>query len=60
MESRISLSPLPPVGAEVDRRAQTFGISCIQVKKIYLPNIPVLTFKKGQNSQELNRNVNVL
>lgn len=60
IENSISLKPLLPMGSEVDRRAQTLGILCIQLITIYPQNIPSLTFKKGQNSQELNRNVNVL
>lgn len=60
IENSISLKPLLPMGSEVDRRAQTLGILCIRLITIYPQNIPSLTFKKGQNSQELNRNVNVL
>lgn len=52
IENSISLNPLPPMGSEVDRRAQTLGILCSQLITIYLQNIPPLTFKKGQNSQE--------
>lgn len=48
------------MGSEVDRGAQIVGILCIQLITMYLQNIPSLTFKKGQNSRELNRNVNVL
>lgn len=60
IENSILLNPSPPMASDEDKGAQTLGLLCIQLITTYLQNIPFLTFKKGQNSQELNKNVNVL